>query len=166
MGGLRKSRKAGVTEVRFRRADGEYRWFQISAAPVHDEQGNLVRWYGINIDIDDRKCAEQKLRQNEQELRTITDAIRQSIVVLAPDGTTLYANRVALDHTGFTIDEVNEKDLLRSQAWPRRRTFRASQPGIRCGCWPLHPDDLDRFRAERQEGLSRGVPFELEARPV
>ena len=86
--------------MRLRRFDGEYRWFQIAAAPVHDEQGNLVRWYGINIDIDDRKRAEQKLAQDEADLRTITDAIRQSIVVLAPDGTTLYANRVALDHTG------------------------------------------------------------------
>ena len=94
---LRQSRKPGTTEVRLRRFDGEYRWFQIAAAPVHDEQGNLVRWYGINTDIDDRKRAEQKLRQDEEDLRTITDAIRQSIVVLAPDGTTLYANRVALD---------------------------------------------------------------------
>ena len=100
--GLRQSQKAGTTEVRLRRFDGEYRWFQITAAPVYDEHGNLVRWYGINTDIDDRKRAEQKLRQDEADLRTITDAIRQSIVVLAPDGTTLYANRVALDHTGLT----------------------------------------------------------------
>src|SRR5262249_44513867 len=59
---LRKSTKTGQTEVRFRRADGEYRWFQISAAPVHDETGKLVRWYGVNTDIDDRKRAKQQLR--------------------------------------------------------------------------------------------------------
>ena len=99
--GLQNSGKPGQTELRFRRVDGEYRWFQISAAPVHDEQGNLVRWYGINIDIDDRKRAEQKLRQNEEDLRTIIDAIRQFVVVLAPDGSTLYANRVALENTGL-----------------------------------------------------------------
>jgi len=63
--------------VRFRRADGVYRWFQIAATPVNDEHGNLIHWYGINTDIDDRKRAEQALRQTEGELRTIIDAIRQ-----------------------------------------------------------------------------------------
>ena len=68
--------------------------------------GNLVRWYGIYTDIDDVKCSEHKIRQEEAYFRTITDTIRQIIVVLAPDGTTLYANRVALDQTGLTLDEV------------------------------------------------------------
>jgi len=69
-GELQKFRKPGQTEVRFRRADGEYRWFQISSTPVHDGQGRLIRWYGMNIDIDDRKRAEQQLRQKEEDLRT------------------------------------------------------------------------------------------------
>ena len=111
-GALRKSGKAGRTELRLRRADGDFRWFQISVAPVHDERGHLIRWYGINVDIDDRKRAEQQLRRNEEELRTITDAIRQFIVVLAPDGTTLYANRVALESTGFTLRDLTDDDLL------------------------------------------------------
>jgi PAS domain S-box-containing protein len=141
--GIQDSGEPGQTELRLRRFDGEYRWFQISAAPFHDEQGNLVSWFGINTDIDDRKRAELKLQQNEEDLRTITDAIRQSIVVLAPDGTTLYANRVALDLTGLTLDDVDDKGFF-AQAF--------------------HPDDVDRLRAERQEGLLRGVPFELEIR--
>jgi PAS domain S-box-containing protein len=41
---LQKFTQPDQTEVRFRRSDGEYRWFQISATPVHDKQGNLVRW--------------------------------------------------------------------------------------------------------------------------
>jgi formate hydrogenlyase transcriptional activator len=58
---LRGSQEAGTKEVRLRRFDGEYRWFQIAASPVYDEHANLVRWCGINIDIDDLKCSEQKL---------------------------------------------------------------------------------------------------------
>ena len=143
--GLQNSRKAGQTELRLRRFDGEYRWFQIAAAPAHDEQGNLVRWYGINTDIDDRKHAEQELREAERNLRTITDAIRQSIVVLAPDGTTLYANRMALDRTGLTVGEVSEEGFF-------TRVF--------------HPDDIDRVREERRVGLLEGLPFELEMRSL
>jgi formate hydrogenlyase transcriptional activator len=143
--GLRQSKEPGETEARFRRFDGEYRWFQISVAPVFDEQSNLVRWYGISADIDDRKRAEQKLRQDAGDLRTITDAIRQSIVVLALDGSMLYANRVALDQTGLTTEEVNEEGFL-------TRAF--------------HPDDVDRVRAERHEGLLRGDPFEYEMRAL
>jgi formate hydrogenlyase transcriptional activator len=142
---LRQSPAAGATEVRLRRFDGECRWFQISAAPVHDAQGNLVRWCGVNIDIEDRKRAESKVRQNVEDLRTITDAIRQSIVVLAPDGATLYANRVALDRTGLTPGEVNRQGFL-------ARAF--------------HPDDIDRVREERRVGLSEGLPFELEMRSL
>jgi formate hydrogenlyase transcriptional activator len=142
--GLRQS-QAGTTEVRLRRFDGEYRWFQITASPVYDEHATLVRWCGINTDINDIKCSEQKLRQEEADLRTITDAIRQSIVVLAPDGTTLYANRVALDHTGVTPGEVNNEGFL-------VRAF--------------HPEDIDRVRDERRVGLLEGVPFELEMRSL
>src|SRR5579862_6981972 len=40
---LWQSQEAGTTEKRVRRFDGQYRWFQIAAAPVHDEQANLVR---------------------------------------------------------------------------------------------------------------------------
>src|SRR5229473_703232 len=41
-------------EMRLRRADGEYRWFLVRTDPLRDEQGNLVKWYGAAIDIEDR----------------------------------------------------------------------------------------------------------------
>ena len=46
-------------EVRFRRADGEYRWFLVRAVPMRDTRGNIVKWYGTTTDIEDRKRAEQ-----------------------------------------------------------------------------------------------------------
>jgi formate hydrogenlyase transcriptional activator len=142
---VRQSQQAGTTEKRLRRFDGAYRWFRIAAAPVRDEQANLVRWCGINTDIDDLKCSEQKFRQEAADLRTITDAIRQSVVVLAPDGNTIYANRVALDLTGLTIAEVNDKGFF-------ARVF--------------HPDDVDRVREERRVRLLEGLPFDLEMRAL
>jgi PAS domain S-box-containing protein len=47
------------TEERVRRADGEYRWFLLRVVPLRDERGNIVRWYGTNTDIEDRKQAEE-----------------------------------------------------------------------------------------------------------
>ena len=45
-------------EVRYRRADGQYRWFLARAVPLRDERGKILRWYGISTDIEDRKRAE------------------------------------------------------------------------------------------------------------
>jgi len=99
---------------------GEYRWSLVQYNPLKDESRNAIRWYVTAIDIDDRKSAEQKLRQSEEELRTITDAIRQAIVVLAPDGSTLYANQVACEQTGLTLTEIPD-----FPAQQRNSVFRA-----------------------------------------
>jgi len=58
-------------EMRLRRADGEYRWFLVRTAPLRDEQRNVVKWYGVSIDIEDRKQAEEALRSTESEQRHI-----------------------------------------------------------------------------------------------
>ena len=132
-------------EMRLLRKYGGYRWHLIQYNPLKDGSGEIIRWYSTGTDIDDRKRAEQKLRQSEQDLRTMIDAIRQGIVVLAPDGTALYVNRVALDFAGLKVNELNAQDYV-------ERVF--------------HPDDRDRVQAERQEGLARGAPFELEMRKL
>jgi PAS domain-containing protein len=99
-----------------------------AAAPVHDEQANLVRWCGINTDIDDLKSFEQKLRQEATDLRTVTDSIRQSIVVLAPDGPMLYVNRVFREVTGITIRHVNDNTFLTRVFHPDDLLPRMIQP--------------------------------------
>jgi PAS domain S-box-containing protein len=63
-------------EVRVRRAsDGQYRWFLHRGVAMRDAAGNILKWFGTGADIEDLKRAEVKLRQDEQELRCITDAI-------------------------------------------------------------------------------------------
>jgi formate hydrogenlyase transcriptional activator len=137
------SEESGEEEARLRRFDGEYRWFLFRAVPVRDERGKVIRWYGTSFDIEDRKQAEEKLRQDERELRRITDAIAEPIGVLAPDGSTLYANQVMLDYAGLSLEDIKADDLAAEI---------------------LHPDDLERTRDERQRGLSRGEPFQVEQR--
>jgi formate hydrogenlyase transcriptional activator len=140
---LLASGEPGETEARLRRYDGEYRWFLFRAEPLRDESGDIVRWYGTNTDIDDLKQAQAKLRQDEKELRRITDAIPQAIVVLNPDGRTVYANRVTLEYTGLSLEEVQAETF-------RERAF--------------HPEDVERLQAARQNLLSMDVPFENEQR--
>jgi C4-dicarboxylate-specific signal transduction histidine kinase len=55
-----------------RAADGEYRWFLIRGLPLHDERGNIVKWYGTMTDIEDRKRAEEALRKANADLAHIT----------------------------------------------------------------------------------------------
>ena len=57
------SGEPGETEARLRRFDGSYRWFLFRASPLRDEKGNIIKWYGINADIDDRKLDEAELTQ-------------------------------------------------------------------------------------------------------
>jgi PAS domain S-box-containing protein len=65
---IRASGMPGELEARLRRFDGEYRWFLFRAEPLRDETGNIVKWYGSSTDIEDRKRAEEQLRQSESKL--------------------------------------------------------------------------------------------------
>jgi len=131
--------------ARLRGADGSYRWFQARAEPMRDEAGRIVHWYGVAVDIDDRKQAEDALRKSEQELRGIVDALPQTISVLGPDGTGRYANRPLLDYTGLTMEQLMTPDSR-------------GNPVL------FHPDDWARLKDERLQGLARKMPFEIEWR--
>ena len=141
-----RSRETGTPldfEHRFRRRDGSYRWFHSRGHPLRDAEGRVVRWYNLITDIDDLKRAQMKLRQDEEELRQITDVTAQPIIVFTPDGRLLYANRFSLEYSGLSLDD------FRTDGW-RERVY--------------HPDDLENFDASRLEGLARGVAFESEIR--
>ena len=132
-------------EIRLRRHDGVYRTFHISIEPLRDETGRIIRWYGTSTDIEALKQTEEKLKEDQRELRRITDAIPQAIVVQDPAGHSLYANRVTLDYTGFAMEDVVKPDF-------RERIF--------------HPEDIHRLAAYRQSALAKGVPFQIEQRAL
>jgi PAS domain S-box-containing protein len=62
------SGQLGEGEVRLRRHDGDYRWFLCRANPVREGDGKIVKWYGVNIDINDRKFALERLQANQDLL--------------------------------------------------------------------------------------------------
>src|SRR6185295_9791772 len=58
-------------EVRFRAADGRYRWFLVRGVPLRDGRGEIIKWYGIATDIEDRKSAEQALGVQNNRLQLL-----------------------------------------------------------------------------------------------
>src|SRR5580692_9558448 len=133
----------GEMEARLHRHDGVFHWFLMRVEPLRDETSKIVRWYGACTDIETLKQTEEKLREDERELRRITDAIPQAIVVLDPNGAPMYANQATLDYTGLTAADVLSPNF-------RERIF--------------HPDDLERLRDERSAALKLGDPFQVEQR--
>jgi formate hydrogenlyase transcriptional activator len=144
-GGVLVSGEPGEMEARLRRHDGVFRWFLMRVEPLRDDGGKVIRWYGACTDIETLKQTEERLRHDERELRQITDAIPQAIVVLDPSGAPMYANQATLDYTGLTIEGLLAPGF-------RERLF--------------HPEDVDRLRIDRRSALERGLPFELEQRAL
>ena len=62
-------------DMRVRRFDGVYRWFQVRGFPLRDMGGQVVRWYSLLSDIDDRKRAEEALLKRERQLRLLVETI-------------------------------------------------------------------------------------------
>src|SRR6266436_9472961 len=136
-------------EARLRRFDGEYRWFLFRGTPFRDNRGNVLKWYGINADIHDRKLAELEntrlyadLSESEYRLRTTLDAIPVMAWVAGPDGELEFHNQRWLAYTG-----VSEEQPL-GQGW---RAF-------------VHPDDVPGLVNRRMSHLASGEPGEYEAR--
>jgi formate hydrogenlyase transcriptional activator len=107
-----------------------------------DVSGQILGWYGGDFDIDDRKLAEERIQEQEMELRQILDVAPQHLCILGPDGSRLFLNQAALEYHGLTLEEWQTCDL--------RQLF--------------HPDDWERANREVQSALTSGSLLELEAR--
>jgi PAS domain S-box-containing protein len=59
-------------EMRLRRADGQYRCFLVRTAPLRDENGNIVKWFGSSVDIEDRKRVERDLNEANRQLKALS----------------------------------------------------------------------------------------------
>ena len=133
---------------RLRRADGVYRWFQSRGLAQRDAEGRIIRWFGSQADIDDRKRAEDKIREQETELRQMLDLTPQLVAVFGPNRERIYANRVALDYVRLSLEEWQQ-----TPGGP----FRPA--------WFIHPDDRERAaRADSDSARSGGTAYELELR--
>jgi PAS domain S-box-containing protein len=108
-------------EGRFRRSDGEYRWFLFRGSPLRDRSGKVAKWYGTNTDLEERKRAEDALRASEASLLeaqrlTHTCSWRHEIlsdkVTVSPEGLLMYGIEPGDDASSgdFYFKRMHPKD--------------------------------------------------------
>src|SRR5258708_4706155 len=129
-------------EIRIRRADGVYRWFQVRNHPLRDPEGHVIRWHVLLTDIDDRKRAEEALRSSEVNLGLIVHSIPGLVCTMSPAGEVELLNRQVLEYFGKTAEAL--KGWATSDA--------------------VHPDDLPRVVAAFRNSIETGHPYDIEHR--
>ena len=130
------------SEHRVLRADGAWRWMQSRGLPLRDVDGRIVRWYYLLTDVDERKRAEEALRESERDLKLIIDTIPALAWSARPDGSAEFFNRHFRDYVGAS------EERLREWSWTAA----------------VHPDDVSGLAATWQRILASGAPGEAEAR--
>jgi formate hydrogenlyase transcriptional activator len=139
-------------ETRVRRADGEYRWMFHRKVPLQDHRGNIVKWYGSSLDIEERKTAEQQLRRNAQELQ-------RSEFYLAEGQRLAHIGSWAFDPDGF---DYWSPELFRMHGLDPASKPPSVQEYLNC----MHPQDRQSMATLIKRILSEAVPFDATKRIV
>jgi PAS domain S-box-containing protein len=129
-------------EARMRRSDSSYRWFLFRATPLRDDSGTITKWYGTNIDIEDRKRAEDALRARELSWRQIVDNIPGLVATMGAMGEVEFLNRQTLEYFGKTSRELKDWAFIDV----------------------VHPDDLPRVIEARRKSIEAEAIYEVEHR--
>jgi formate hydrogenlyase transcriptional activator len=139
-----QERKDFELEHRLLLPDGAVKYLHVVAnASLENDE-----FVGAVTDITAARRAEQKIRQDEMELRQLIDFLPHMVFVLDPDGNFIHVNQKVFDYTGFSpqqMREVGPETLVEGGT---------------------HPDDAEKGRNECYVGISNGTPFEIERRII
>jgi PAS domain S-box-containing protein len=133
------------SEARVRRIDGDYRWLLIRNVPLRDKPGNIVKWYGTAIDIEERHRAEDALRRSEAYL----------------------AEAQRLSRTGSFGWGVSTGAVLWSEETFRIFQYdRTTKPTVELILQRVHPEDAVHVKQTIESASMNGKDFEHEYRLV
>jgi PAS domain S-box-containing protein len=124
-------------ELRCRRADGTYHWFLNRSLPLRDDEGKIVKWYGILFDVNSLKETEHALQTREHQLLGIIETIPSMLWSTSPAGETTHLSQRCLEYCGVPLEE------LVNRGWERF----------------IHPDDLEETAKIFARAISSGESF-------
>jgi PAS domain S-box-containing protein len=137
--------KPHENEVRFRRSDGQYRWHLDRGVPLRDEDGNIVKWYGVVTDIEDRKRAEETLDLISRDLQESKTRLEE-------------AQRIA--HVGHWVWDLGNDGLTWSDETYRIFGLRPQERPMNVDAFQemIHPEDREFLFRATQEARGGGGP--------
>jgi PAS domain S-box-containing protein len=139
---MRQGRGFAV-EQRNRAASGEYRWFLNRGEPYRDPRtGEIVRWFGVGVDIHERKRAELALERSEARYRALVRSSAQLVWTTDADGFNTGPQESWLEFTGQT--------WAQEQGWGWLEA--------------VHPDDRERIQASWRDRIAAQQVYQVEQR--
>src|SRR5258705_9062929 len=121
-----------------------------SAEPMRDQDGRIVQWYGVTVDIHDLVTAQEALREREQELSQLVNMVPVHIRRLTPQGEPTFFNKRLMDF--FGLGDVADMDK------PGMSRLAATIQTL------VHPDDAANLLATARRCFAAGDPFSIKYR--
>src|SRR5262249_19892427 len=144
LGGCFQSGSAGVTRFRWREKGSTYKWAQCRIEPWRNERGEIARWYGVSLDIDEEIRAQEAIRERERELSLFVDMIPSHLWRVSPEGVTTLTNRHMADFLGVDLGDTRELEDVFDNIF--------------------HPDDADAVSEVFNRCLASGETFAMKYR--
>jgi integral membrane sensor domain MASE1/signal transduction histidine kinase len=138
-----------VMRFRWRQKDGDYCWAECRVEPWRDEDGTIVQWYGVSLDIDDEVRAQEALRRGEEQLQQMIDAVPVRLWRATASGQSPYFNK-------------RYRDYLRSIV-PNLDTVEESRFG-QLMLDLMHPDDAPELERTMRQCFTTGSSFAMRFR--
>jgi formate hydrogenlyase transcriptional activator len=165
---LRNERDAAISrgvpfdyERRVRRRDGQYRWLLVHYNPLRDEAGDVIRWYATATDIEDRKQAEERMRNENIALREEIDrfAMYEAIVGSSEALRRVLSQISKVAPTDSTVLNSGEtgtgKELIASAI--HKRSKRSARAFIRVNCAAIPPSLIAAELFGHEKGAFTGA---------
>ncbi|MGX9574721.1 PAS domain-containing protein [Mesorhizobium sp. f-mel] len=142
----------GMSTMRFRWREqhGAYRWAECRVEPRRNEDGEVVEWYGVSLDIDEEVRAQEALRDRERELSQLVNMVPVHIRRLTPKGEPTFFNKRLLDFFGLNdLAQLDKPDMSRLAA--AITTL-------------VHPEDAARLLETVRHSFATGEPYSMKYR--